>query len=122
MTFLPIAVTTTGGAGVSAGNASKPLVGDNLFMAIHIPTQASIVSGASDVTIKTIMGDGSFVTLLTLTDVVTPYYNAVQITSVNATGAAGGLVNPLVSGLNVAIAQGNDGTSNIWVDVVFVGN
>ena len=84
-----------------------------------VPTQAGITSGATDIVITEIT-DATLTpltTILTITNVVTPYSEIPKKLGVGATGAADTVLGyQLVGSLNIAITSGVANASvGVWV-------
>lgn len=113
-----VSVTTTGGAGSSAGTGKtrRPLNGELYAVYVDYTSQAA----TTDITIAT--ENAPVKTLLTITDTNADgwYYPRYVVHSEAAaalTGTSGGdrTKHPVDDYVTVAIAQGNDGTTDVYL-------
>lgn len=107
-----IAITTTGGAGVSTGNGTPPTTMNGLLIGMYITASVAVAATADWVFADAVTG----VTLLTLTDSTATGFIAPGLPVVGVTGTA--ITNshramPIVNAIKCTIAQANDGVYTI---------
>lgn len=112
--FIPIKLN-----GLGAGSNQLFLPKARIFGKLAVPSQTGITSGATDLVITEIT-DATLTplaTLLTLTNIVTPYSEIPKKLGVGATGTVDTILGyQLIGSINIAITQGvANATVGVWV-------
>jgi hypothetical protein len=107
-----IAITTTGGAGVSTGNGTPPSTMNGLLVGIYITASVAVAATADWAFTDAVSG----IAILTLTDSTATGFIAPGLPVVGLTGTA--ITNshralPIVNAIKCTIAQADDGVYTI---------
>lgn len=107
-----VAISTTGGAGVSEGNGTPPSPMNGLLVALYIVASVAVAATTDWTFTDSVTG----ITLLTLTNstavgFISPGLPVVGLTGAAVTNSHRGL--PIVNAIKCAIAQADDGLYTI---------
>ena len=114
--WIPLDIQLNGiGSGIGVINVPKAQV----WGKFAVPAQAGVTSGATNIVVTEIAGSGNspLTTLLTITNIVTPYSEILQRLPVDKVNAAGtSLVYQLVGSLQINVVRGsNNARVTVWV-------